>query len=100
MTLNIPVEKFTEKELEIPVQIKNKPENVNIKFFPSEVKITFMVGLSEFEDINAADFSAVVDYNTVLLKKENPEVEIEKKPSNIEILRISPDRVEYLIETE
>jgi len=100
VSLKIAVEKYTEKELKIPVQIKNKPENVKIKYFPSEIKISFMIGLSEFESITASQFSAFIDYNEVNSQTTTLEVKIENKPSYIELLRISPETVEYLIETE
>jgi len=98
--INIPVERFTEKELKIPVEVRNKPEGVNIKIFPSEVKVSFLVGLGEFESINVSDFKAFVDYDTII--KNHPEdldVKIYTKPSFIQMPKISPATVEYLIET-
>lgn len=99
--VKIPVERFTEKELKIPVEVRNKPDSVNIKLFPSEVKISFLVGLKEFESITGADFKAYVDYNDIA--NGNPEelqVKIDTQPSFIQMLRISPATVEYLIETD
>lgn len=100
VTLKIPAEKFTEKELKIPVQIKNKPEGMKIKLFPSEVKISFLVGLGEFENITPERFSAVVDFDKRTPESENLEIILEKQPSYIQILRIFPQSVEYLTETE
>ena len=97
--ITIPVEKFTEKELKIPIAILNKPENVKIKLFPSDIKCSVLVGLSEFENISAANFSAVVDYNNISTGTENLEVKIVKKPLFVEVLRFSPNFVEFLIET-
>jgi hypothetical protein len=99
--IKVPVERFTEKELKIPVEVRNKPKNVNIKLFPSEVKIFFLVGLSEFESITTADFKAYVDYETIILNNsEELEVKIDTKPTYIQMQRISPGTVEYLIETD
>lgn len=99
VVVKIDVEKFTEKELKVPVRIKNKPENVNVKLFPSEIKLSFLVGLSDFEDITAADFNVAVDYNSITPESRNMEVSIESKPSFIQLLRFAPETVEYLIET-
>ena len=98
--LKIPIEKSTEKELKIPVQLTNSPENMTIKFFPSEIKVTFLVGLSEFGKVNAAQFSAVVDYNEVNGETTSIQVKIENKPDNIDNIRVSPETVEFLIETD
>lgn len=99
-TLQIPVERFTEKEISVPVQVRNKPEDLNIKLFPSEVKVSFLVGMSEYENITAADFRAFVDYNEADHNTETLEINIESKPPFIQLRRISPQAVEFLIETD
>ena len=93
------MEKYTEKEIKIPVVVINKPDNVNIKLFPSEVKVTCLVGLSEFEDLTANDFKAVVDFNNANGDTKNLNVKIEQKSSFIQLVRFTPESVEYLIET-
>lgn len=97
--ITIPVEKFTEKKLKIPIAIVNKPENIKIKLFPSDIKCSVLVGLNEFENITAANFNAEVDYNNITSGTENLEVKIVKKPLFVEVLRFSPNFVEFLIET-
>lgn len=97
--LKVEVEKFTEKELRIPIQVKNKPADVNIKLFPSEVKIRCLVGLSEFDEITSSDFRAVADYNSINTSSSNLAITIEQKPAFIELIRFAPENVEYLIET-
>lgn len=99
VALKVNIEKFTEKELKIPVQIKNKPADVNLKLFPSEIKLTCLVGLSEFDEINSTDFSAVVDYATINASSSKLAIQITLKPSFIELIRYTPENVEYLIET-
>ncbi len=99
VTLKIDVEKFTEKELRIPVLIRNKPDSVNVKLFPSEVRVTCLVGLSEFEDVNASNFTAVVDYGSIDANTKNLVVNVEQNSSLIQVVRTSPNVVEYLIET-
>ena len=97
---NIEVERFTEKELKIPIQIKNKPDKVNIKLFPSEIKVLFTVGLSEFDNIKPADFGVSVDYNSIEGDVENLLITIDKTPSFNQLIRFSPEKVEFLIETK
>jgi YbbR domain-containing protein len=95
----IPVEKFTEKEILIPIQIKNKPENTNIKLFPAEIKLTVLVGLSEFEKIDASKFEVFIDYKIIDTENINLEFTVQSTLQNIQILRTTPASVEYLIET-
>ncbi len=97
--LNILVEKFTEKEIKIPIQVRNLPANKNLKLFPSEIKLTVLIGLSEFDLINAAKFEVIVDYNNIKADVENLEISIDKKPAGVQILKFTPLNVEFLIET-
>lgn len=100
VNLKIDVERFTEKELKIPIKVLNKPENVSIKLFPSETKILFTIGLSEFDKIKPADFNAYVDYNSIESGIDNLTVKIDKNPGFIEFIRFNPEKIEFLVEAE
>jgi YbbR domain-containing protein len=100
VTLKIAIEKFTEKEMKIPIEVINIPDNAKIKLFPSEVKVLFTVGLSEFDEIKPGDFKAIIDYNLIESGIENLKVTINKKPEYIQMIRFSPETVEFLIEVE
>jgi YbbR domain-containing protein len=99
VTLSIDVEKYTEKELKIPVEILNKPAKTRIKIFPSEVKVLFTVGLSRFENIKSSDFGASVDFNSIVKDANNLNITLYKKPEFIQGIRFNPEKVEFLIET-
>lgn len=98
--LSIPVEKFTEKKIILPVQIINMPKDLQIKLFPPQVAVSFMVGLSSYEDITSADFTATVDYIQVSSNRETLDVQIEATPLYIQLAKVTPSSVEYLIESE
>ncbi len=98
--LKLPVEKFTEKNIVVPLQVKNSPPESKVRLFPSEVEVTVMVGLSHYEEINAADFQIFVDFKQANAGTETLKVAIEEKPPFIQMLRISPQTVEFLIETD
>jgi hypothetical protein len=98
--VKIPVEKFTEKELTIPVELKNKPEDVSVKLFPSEVKVSFLVGMSNYESITANDFLITVDFNQSDISSETLDVTIDSQPPFIQSLRVSPQSVDFLVETD
>jgi YbbR domain-containing protein len=99
VNLIIEVEKYTEKELKIPIEIIHKPDKVRIKLFPSEVKVLFTVGLSRFETIKPADFGISVDYNSIVDNVSNLNILLYKKPDFIQGVRLNPEKVEFLIET-
>lgn len=98
--LHVPVEKYTEKKVSLPIQIQNMPPDAQIKLFPSQVTVYFMVGLSNYEGVSAADFVARVDFQQIADKRETLEVLIESKSEFVEMTKVTPASVEYLIETE
>ena len=65
------------------------------------IPLTFLIGLSEFESVTATDFSLFVDYQSVSTgNKESLDVVIGSKPVYIQMVRIAPSTVEFLIETK
>jgi len=59
-----------------------------------------MVGLNDYENISAADFSVVVDYEQALEGDTVLEVSLESQPRFIHLLKVNPGSVEYLIESD
>jgi len=96
--LKISVEKFTEKEIMVPVKVLNMPDSTKIKLFPAEVQVSFLVGLSQFGEITSDDFDLVVDLNKTESATEKLSVEILSKPSFVQTVKIVPVSIEYLIE--
>ncbi|CAM1367845.1 conserved protein of unknown function [Tenacibaculum soleae] len=94
--VNIIVDKFTEGETEIPILIKNAPKGINI--FPKKVKITYKVGLKNFNKVNPSLFKVVCDYNQV----KNNEAsfltpKIVEAPNFVTQIRVSPKKIDFLI---
>ncbi|MDR2956376.1 MAG: YbbR-like domain-containing protein [Prevotella sp.] len=97
--LNIPVDEFTQKDVEVPVTCINLPENLNIKLFPSSVKIPFFVGLRRYDDIDATDFKVIVNYNDIITSKETYlPVIIAEIPDYVQPKLPIPTEVEFVLE--
>lgn len=95
----IPIHEFTERQFEIPITVANQPEDIDIKFFPSRVLVTFAVTLDDYKKIVEEDFEIKVDYEE-LKEKEGDQVELKltQYPSSIIYPHISPSIVEFLFE--
>lgn len=98
VTIQIPVEEYTEKQLSIPIAIDSVPDNLKINLFPAEVKVSFMIGLSRFSEINSSDFTASVSYTDILNKSDYLPVKLEKVPPHLKSINFLPIKIEYLIE--
>ncbi len=100
VVVNIPVEPFTEKELQIPLTIKNIPDSLKLKTFPSEVNVTFAVAVSQFNKVKTDDFDAFVDYNSYVGGQlpDRLKVRLNSDLDNIKNISYSPLFVECLFE--
>lgn len=98
VTVNIPVEEYTEEQLSIPVMLKDQPSDVIVKLFPEKVKLTFQVGLSRFHDIDPEDFRLSVSYKDIQQGKQRLKVNVELFPSYLYDLKVTPEEIEYLIQ--
>jgi len=93
------IEQFTEKTVQVPVEIINLPEGFSLQAFPRSVQLTCQVGLSNYEKLDGSMFRAVVDYNEIRdLHSTKLKVEISKQPVFIQAVKLSPKTVEYIIE--
>jgi len=94
VTVEIPVDQYTESTVEISLRVGDPA--TKIKTFPQKVKITFHVGLKDFSRVSDDMFMAQVNYNpnepTSRLK-----VNLVRSPSFVNIVRIEPESVEFLI---
>jgi YbbR domain-containing protein len=96
----IPAEEFTEKILKIPVKILDKPNDTDIKLFPSELEVSFRVALSQYTAINATDFLLAIPFSAIRSGHPNVQVTLEKKPDFVRDIKYFPQTIEYLIEKE
>ncbi len=90
------VEKFTESELLVPINLSNL--DFNIKTFPSQVKVFYRVAQKDFNEVRAHQFNIfpVVDNLDVIHAHKLP-LKISKKPDFVRNVRIVPTEVEFLI---
>lgn len=97
--LTIPVDEFIEKEVEVPVTAVNLPENLEIKFFPSSVKIPILVGKKRYNSIHADNFEVIVDYNELkdMIDTSIP-IRITESPNYIQTKIPIPSEVEFVLE--
>jgi hypothetical protein len=97
VSLKIPVTKFTEGMVEIPIETLHVPAGTSLKVFPDKVKITYLVSFDSFEKIKPEMFRAVVDYAKLEEGSTKIRVDLQRSPTIIRSVVLNPDRVEYII---
>ncbi|MFV0522286.1 MAG: hypothetical protein ACK5MI_07660 [Mangrovibacterium sp.] len=97
VVMNVPIEEFTEKVIDVPIQIINVPDSLNIKLFPDKAKVSFLVSLSHFNSISDQDFRLIVDYNCISDNVAVLKTKLVNSSNYVYAVNTSPSQVEYLI---
>ena len=95
--LTFKVDKLTESSIQIPIQIMNKPESETIKLLPNVVTIKYLVAMKDYESISSNSFKAIVNYQDIKEKRQDLHVEIIRTPSEVKVLKTTPNTISYLI---
>lgn len=98
ITISITAERFTEATLEVPVKIENPEQGVSYRTFPDKVTLTCRVAMREYKRMDPSLF--VVAINPVEASASGSalaEVRVIKEPPFAKVIRVKPERVEYLI---
>jgi hypothetical protein len=96
--VNVPVDEFTEKTLEIPVRLINNKSFYNVKVFPQKVKVTFTIPLGRYTETNEAFFEAVADLSMWQQQgyKQLP-VKLLRLPAFSKLVRIEPQNIDFIV---
>jgi hypothetical protein len=98
VTVNLNVEKFTETSMEVPVSIRSGHSNFNYRTFPEKVTLTCKVALRDYNRVDPSLVTVVVDLDKSMVSdSERVPVEVSRVPAFLKIIRIEPQKVEYLI---
>lgn len=93
----IRIEKLTEVQISVPIQINGLPDSLRMQTFPQQVTVTGMIGLSRYERIVPEAFRIEIDYNDVHENISRLEVVMKTKPDELTAAEYYPKSVEYLL---
>lgn len=95
--LNIPVDKATEKEILVPIEILSDSSKRSFKLFPNSVTVRVKIGLSDYDNLEVDQFKFIVETADFDESKKYMTIKNTKYPGHVEILEFSPRRVEYIL---
>lgn len=99
VTLTVPVEKYTESFVMVPIKVINLPDSVEMKTFPASVKISYIVALQNYNKVRPGLFRVIVDYKSIYSSFNNKlKVSLERQPAFIRLVNFRPKNVDYIIE--
>ena len=91
------VTEFTQKTLSVPVTVLNLPEDTTVKIIPEQINVSFDVAMEKFNQISAADFSLICDFNERNSEDNFMIVSIQTQPEAILNAELEEKKVDYLI---
>lgn len=61
--VSVTVAEFSQKEIELPIELVNVPQGIIVKLIPNTVTLTFNASVTDFRKITDKDFKVICDYN-------------------------------------
>lgn len=99
--VEIPVEPFTEKNFEVPVEGQGAPSGYRMRLFPVKTNLICRVAISKYDKVDAHDFRLVADYKFVKPGANTKcPVQLVRSPIYVSKVRFQPSEVEVLMEED
>ena len=93
----IEVEPFVEQLLKCKVEVKNLKKGYVLKLFPEVVQVTIQAPKDKYSMLQTDFLKLQVDASLILEEDRTLAVEVENLPSFIQLQRVYPSRVEFLL---
>lgn len=96
--VQVPVNEFTEKTIDVPVTLVNNSDYYNVNVLPKKVKVTFTTTLNKYAQMTEEYFEAQADLN--MWKQYGYKVlpvKVTKLPDFCRIVKIEPQNVDFII---
>lgn len=96
--VTVPIERFTEKSIFVPVEIINPPED-SIRLFPDKALVKCVIGLGNYNSLRAEDFRLVADLEKGRIQegKNSVPLELVQRPDYLHSVLISPRSTEFFV---
>jgi hypothetical protein len=92
--VTIPVQKFTEESVEVPIKVPVQVPGHNIKLFPDRTVVSCIVSMKDYKKLESRLFTVTA----VLEKSDNMfHLNITTAPDFVRNIKITPEKVEYLV---
>lgn len=97
--VKIPIERYTEANLALPIEVRNLPDSIQLIILPRFVQVKCNVILSEYHNLENSGVTAYVDFNeTDLMIGNRLIIRVEGENYVVTNLGFQPTYVEYFIE--
>jgi len=95
--ITIEVDKITEGNFKIPIQIFNIPKGQKVQLFPKEVSVIFGVALKNYPKLSKNDFSVAVDMKKSTSTSNKLALRLVKSSDLAYNVRLSEKEVQFIV---
>lgn len=97
VSISLEVAEFTQKQVNVPINLKNVPENIKLRLIPENIIVKFEVAVDDFNSIDATHFQVICDFEDKITEGNFMIPKIVSKPENVFRVDLETKKVEYLI---
>jgi hypothetical protein len=91
------IRSFTQKVIEVPVEVENLPLDGQVRLFPDKVKVTMNISQEDYDLISVKDFKCVADFKELDAVQNRISLSLEKIPEHIELIDWGQKSAEFII---
>ncbi len=95
--IKLKVTKFTEAEVDLPIEVEHLPNGLNLKTFPDKVSVKYQVAYDDYGKINPSDFKIAVDYLKIENGSNKLKVQVIQSPPQVRAIKLGNEKVEFII---
>jgi len=92
--------RFSEKLIEIPVEVINLPEGTQIKTYPNTVEVLCKARIDQLKDISPKDFKVVANFQEQRGENQNLQVSLIEKPNDVYSVQLMKNEVEFILKRQ
>lgn len=95
------VARFSEKIIDVTIQVINLPEGFQIRTFPDKVSVLCSAKIDDLKNLGSSGFQVVADYDAIKDDSSNIiPLELVKKPENLQSAVLNKNQVEYILKRQ
>ena len=95
--VEVTIDLFSEKNLNIPISVSNLPKSKVLKLFPSQVELVFSSSINNLKKIKPSDFRVGFNYDSIDKEKNTAKIKLLESPLSATNVRLNPQDIFFLI---
>ena len=95
--VEVTIDLFSEKNLNIPISVSNLPKSKVLKLFPSQVELVFSSSINNLKKIKPSDFRVGFNYDSINKEKNTAKIKLLESPLSATNVRLNPQDIFFLI---